>query len=509
MELKNEKVLDNKRIIKNSLSLYFRMIVIMIVSLYTSRVYLQALGETDFGIFNIVGGIALVFSFLSYSMEGATQRYLNFEMGIQNGDGLKMVFSISLLLYSIISIAVVILGEAFGFYFLNTQMNIPDERMGAARLVFHLTLLGFVFQTLRIPFNAVVLANEKMSVYAYFSIIEAIVKLSAAIYVQYSNFDKLVCVSILTMIVYFLTTLFYVIYCNYNYSYTRYHLVWDKKKALELINFSSWNMCGAVANLGAKQGVDVILNIFWGVTINAAVGIATQVSAAINQLASNFQTAFNPQLVKMYAQKNMAEFYKLIFRSSKFSFFLMLYVFIPLFLCADYVLKIWLGSIPAYTITFVRLLLVYTLIDSAAAPLWLAVNAIGRVKGYQILISFLTLLNLPLVYIFMKLGLSPVWALIVRVFMNFLIYLVRASYIKRLVDFPLTRYLNSVVLILIMVLIVSFCFPLYVSHFYEGWMRLCIVFITSLLSSSVVIYIIGINSQERHLLLKTLKKIIK
>lgn len=501
------KMQNNKRIAKNSLMLYIRMVLLMAVSLFTSRVYLQTLGETDFGIFNIVGGVVILFSFVGNTMQLATQRYLNYALGKEDEHGARKIFNISLLLYGAVSLVIIFFAETIGLWFLNTKMNIPQERMTAANWVYQFALAGFVFQMLRTPYNAVIIAYENMSVYAYFSIIEAILKLGAAISLLLIGYDKLLVLSGITMLVYLAVTVIYNIYCNRKYPISHFQFVWDSEIVKGLYSFSGWSMFGALANLGGSQGVNIILNVFWGVVVNAALGIANQLAAAVNQLVSNFQVAYNPQLVKLYASGDMNAFYKMIFRSSKYSFFLFLYAFIPVCFCAEFILKTWLGSVPAYTVEFSRLIMAFYLVDAISAPLWLSVQAVGKIRNYQLLMSILIFSNLPIIYLLMYFGFSPLYAWVVRLMINILTYMVRVFYLKKLFAFPSWAYIRTILLRICLVLSASVIAPcLLYGVWGEGWINLIVITIGSLLSTTLVIILLGLEKPEKVMLLNFVKK---
>lgn len=498
---------DNKRIAKNSLMLYIRMIIIMLVTLFTSRVYLQSLGETDFGIFNIVGGIVVMFSFVSNTMQLATQRYLNYSMGNGKERDVREVFNVSMILYIAVSVAVLFFAETLGLWFLNTQMNIPPGKIVVANWVYQFSIVGFVFQTLRIPYNAVIIANERMSVYAYFSIVEALLKLGSALAVLFFVTNKLLLVSCLTMAAYLVMTVIYKLYCNKKFNITHFKFLWNRTVAKDLVSFSGWSLFGALANLSGTQGVNIILNIFWGVTVNAALGIANQLAAAVNQLVGNFQTAFNPQLVKLYASGDFLAFNKLIFNSSKMSFFLILYPFVPIYLCADFILEIWLGAVPEYTVGFVRLIMCFSMVDAISAPLWMSVQAVGKIRNYQILMSALIFLNLPVIYILMRFGYSPLYAWLVRVVLNVVTYVVRIYYIKRLFTFPAMQYFRKVFVPSLIMLFLAFVLPWYIENSLgKGWVGLMSVTAISLMFTTLLIVTIGLNKVERDMLKSVLIK---
>ena len=337
---------NNKRIAKNTLYLYFRMLLIMGVTLYTSRIVLNALGVEDFGIYNIVGGVVILFSFINNALSSATQRFLNFEIGRGDVLGTKRVFSMSLTIHLFVALFVVLLAETVGLWFLNTQMNIPTERMAAANLVYQFSILTVCISFVQIPYYASVVAYEKMSFFAYIAIIEVILKLLIVVLLIYVGFDKLRLYSILTFLVAVLVFVCYKYYCNTRLDLSRYKYFWDKILFSKLLNFSGWMLFGAAAGVSATQGVNILLNIFYGVTVNAAMGISTQVNSAVNKFVSNFQTAFMPQITKLYAIGDFEHLRKLIGQSSRFSFLLLFALACPLMLNIDFVLKLWLKTVP-------------------------------------------------------------------------------------------------------------------------------------------------------------------
>lgn len=473
------------------------MLVMMMVSLITSRVYLNTLGETDFGIFNIVGGLVLSFSFISNTLQVATQRYLNFEMGKNNLSAVHNVFNVSFIIYWGISLVVISLGETVGLWFLNNRMNIPDERMFAANVVFQLSLLGFVCQMLRIPYNATIIAYEEMSFYAYFSIIEAALKLFAILTVIFLGFDKLILVSLLTAFVYLFITLGYKFYCNKRYQITKFEFNWNKHTASEIAKYSGWSVYGSGAIMCSNQGVDVIINLFWGVTVNAATGIASQMSHAINQLVSNFQVAYNPQLVKLYAQDRIEEYCLLIRRASKGSFCLLLYLFTPFYICSSYILEVWLGFYPAFTEGFVRLMLIYVLLDSLQAPLWLSVLASGEIKQYQLITGSVILLNLPFIYILMYSGFSPLYAWICRIIISLILFVIRLLYLRHKIGFSINKFVNHTLFRSLIVFCLSVIIPYFISVYSIGFHQFLFVFTTNFLAVSICILLVGLTQNER------------
>ena len=491
---------NNKRIAKNTMLLYIRMLFTMAVTLYTSRIILNALGVSDFGIYNIVGGVVVLFSFLKNALTSATQRFLNFELGKKDFEQLRKVFCVSINVHVSIAVIVLVLAETVGLWFLNTQLNVPLERMNAANWVYQFTIITFMLSIIQVPYNASIIAHESMSFYAYVSIVEVSLKLAVVFLLQYLGYDKLKLYSVLIAAVAFIILVVYKIYCTRKFASCRYSFIQDTSLYKQLLSFSGWSLFGSVANISAQQGANIMLNILWGVTINAAMGIANQVSGAIYGFVGNFQTAFSPQIIKSYASDDRTYFMNLIFQSSKFSYYLLLLLSVPLLISTDFILQIWLHTVPAYTTVFCRLIIVFLLIDALSAPLWLSVQATGNIRNYQILMGSLILLNLPLAYLFLKWGYPPQSVLIVRVMVNLLVYLVRIFYLRTRIDLPARRYIREVILVVSLVTVLALPLPLIVNHYTAHWTGLIATTLMAVLSIGVCIYAVGLKKNERKLL---------
>lgn len=491
---------NNRRIAKNTLALYVRMGVSMIVSLFTSRVVLQTLGVEDFGIYNVVGGVVVLFSFLNAAMSSATQRFLNFELGRKDFAQVGRVFSMSMSVHFAIAGAVLLLAETLGLWFLNTQLNIPAERMAAANWVYQFSVASTLLGIMLVPYNATIIAYERMTFYAWASIATTFLRLGIVYLLVIGNTDKLVLYAALTFAVGVLMQIVHVVYCRRAFPRTAiYRPFRDKKLFRELVSFSGWSLFGGVANMANSQGINMVMNIFCGVAVNAAMGIANLVNGAIYQFVSNFQTAFNPQLVKSYAAGESSRFIGLIFRTSKFSYFLTLFLVLPVSLNADFILSAWLGSVPDYSVEFVQLTLAYSLISSLSAPLWMSVQATGKIRNYQLIVSIFITLNLPLAYAVLFWGLSPVFALAIRVGMNVVTTLWRVFYLRGKIAFPAWKYLSEVGWKVLLVTISStggtaLVFSL-ITH--SEWIRLCTSGLASFLFVGLFIRIFGIDAEER------------
>ena len=495
---------NGKRVAKNTMMLYIRMLLIMAVSLYTSRIVLKVLGVEDFGIYNIVAGIVVLFSFLNSAMSSATQRFLSFELGRGDINEVRRVFSMSMTAHISIALLILLFAETVGLWFLNTQINIPVDRVGAANWVYQFSILTFCIQIIRVPYNASIIAYERMTFYAYISIIEVVLKLLIVFLLVYFDFDKLKIYSVLIFLITLVICLSFKYFCCKTFPICRYNFFWNASLYKKIMSFSGWSLFGSVANVGSQQGMNILLNIFYGVSINAAMGIANQVSQAVYNFVSNFQIAFNPQIIKSYASNNKDEFIKLIFQTSRFSYFLLLLISLPVLINTKFILQVWLTNIPVYTVVFCRLIITSLLIDAIAAPLWISVQATGQIRNYQILISFIILSNLPLLYFALKLGYSPESGLVIRVLVNIITLIVRIIYLKTKIGLPVFKYFYEVIFILIVVSVCSFPLPFYVSLCLSSWNGLILSILVGILSSSFFIYFIGLQKNEKY----TIKRIV-
>lgn len=498
---------NNKRIAKNTLMLYVRMLLIMAVSLYTSRVILQALGVEDFGLYNVVGGVVVLFTFINNAMVTSTQRFLNFEIGRNNLDEARKVFSASLNIHIIIAGAFLLLAETVGLWFLNRYIQIPEGREIAANWVYQFSIIVSILNIIRSPYNAAIIAHEHMSFYAYVSIIEVILKL-AIVYMVYLFADRLIAYAFLMMMVTLIVLGVYYIFCKRKYEICRYKFEYDRKRYMALASFSGWSLFGSLANMGASQGINIILNMFFGVSVNAAMGIANQVNAAVYQFVSSFQTAFNPQIIKSYAAGDRTYFISLIMNTSRYSFLLLFLLALPIYICCPEILSIWLGTVPEYAVEFCRLMLLFLLIDAVQGPLWVSAQATGKIRNYQILMSALILLNLPITYVLLIFFKNPEIALIVRVAVNFITAVARVIYLNHLYDFPVGRYIKDVIIKCLIVLVISYPIP-YLVHNMSGTTlidTLANVFI-AMISATVFIALIGLRSKERVLIISKMKQV--
>lgn len=498
---------NNKRIAKNTLLLYFRMFFIMAVTLFTSRVVLSALGVEDYGIYNVVGGIVAMMGVLNGAMSVSTQRYLTFELGRGDMVRLKQTFSICLTIFFLLSIIVVVLAETIGLWFLNTQLVIPDNRVEAANWIYQFSILSCVSSLITTPFNAAIIAHERMNVYAYVGILEVVLKLLIVYLILILPADKLISYGFLFMLSHFIITGIYISYCCRKFEETRYSWYWEKPLFKELVSYSGWNLFGSLSGLVKGQGLNILLNMFFNPAVNAARGIAFQINAAITQFFTNFYTAVRPQITKYYAQDNMVEMQKLIFRSSKLSFYLIMLISLPIIIEAPYIVNLWLGQLPEYVVPFTRLIIAISAVDCMATPLMTAAHATGNIKLYQSSVGTMTILNVPISYVFLKLGYSPLIVFYISLVIAVICFFMRLWIVRQLMEFPVMEYIVKVFGTCLIVCSMSLILPL-AAHLTleESLISVIMVCLVSLLSSMVSVYFIGMDNKEKQFVWNIINK---
>lgn len=500
---------NNKRIAKNTLMLYFRMLIIMLVTLYTSRVVLSALGVVDYGIYNVVGGLVTMMGLLNGAMSVSTQRYLTYELGKGDMLRLKQVFSTCMTIFMILSLIVIILAETIGLWFLYNKMVIPEERMDAACYVYQFSILACILSLITNPFNATIIAHEKMDVYAYVSILEVALKLVIVYLLLVIPTDRLITYGILILASQFIVALCYIIYCWKKFSETHYHFYWDKPLFRELISYSGWNLYGSAAGLVKGQGLNILLNMFFNPAVNAARGIAYQINSAITQFFTNFYTAVRPQITKYYATGEINEMTKLVFRSSKFSFYLIMLISMPIILEAPYIVNLWLGQLPEYVVPFTRLIIAISAIDSMASPLMTTAHATGKIKLYQSSVGTVIILNLPISYLLLKLGGSPMTVFYVSLCISVACLFLRLWIVRRLVNFPVKQYIIEVFGKCVTICALSLIIPLAVHIMLpQSFANIVVVCCLSITASIVTIYYVGLDGHEKELIHNFVKKTI-
>ena len=502
---------NNRRIAKNTVMLYFRMILLLLVSLYTSRIILNALGVEDYGIYNVVGGVVTMFSFVSNSLSSAISRFITFELGKGDMMKLKKVFSTGINIQIGISIVFVLLAETVGLWFLNTQMNIPAGRMYAANWVLHLSVIAFVIGLISVPYNAAIIAHEHMSAFAYVSILEAVSKLAVAYFLVKAPIDRLIFYAAMLVVIGLVVRIIYGVYCKCHFEECTYHFVFDRPLMKQMTSFAGWNFMGSTAYLLNTQGVNMLLNIFFGVTINAARGIAVRVDAAIRQLINNFTTAVNPQITKYYAAGDYEEMYRLMFRSARFSSYLFFIFAIPIGLEAPIVLEIWLKNPPEYAALFAQLTLIGTFVDNVLANCMVtAMLATGDIRRYQIYVSTFGVSVFVLTWVAFAIGLPPEATYVIWILVYALLLYVRLVMLKGMIKLSPMRYMKEVLYKVVPVLLLSLVLPVFVRlSMPQGYLRLIIVCVLSIPISLLLSYHLGITANERKFIReKAINKII-
>ena len=489
---------NNKRIAKNTLLLYFRMLFMMGISLYTSRVVLNTLGVEDYGIYNVVGGIVAMFGFINGSMSSATQRYITFALGKGDKNRLQTVFSTTLQIHTLIAGIIVLLGETIGLWFLYNKMQIPADRMDAAFWVLQASIIDSVIMVISVPYNADIVAHEKMSAFAYISILEAVLKLAIVYILVVFSFDKLILYAFLLLAVQILIRFCYSIYCNKHFEETKYRHIWDKALFKEMTGFAGWSIFGNLAGVLFGQGLNMLLNVFFGPVVNAARGIAIQVQSTIQQFVGNFQMALNPQITKNYAKGELNEMHKLMFRSARFSFFLLFLLSLPVLFETNFILIFWLKTVPEYTVVFLRIMICTSLIYTLANPLIIANQATGKVRKYQAICGTILLMILPVSYVCLRLGLPAYSVFIVHFIMESLTQLARMFLLRPLIGIKIRDYFRYIYSSVLLVIVVSVILPALVYlNMEDTVIRFFVVGIVCVLSVSTTAYTLGLSSHER------------
>lgn len=487
------------------------MLVMMTISLYTSRVTLVVLGVEDYGIYNVVGGIVVIMSFLNTAMAGATQRFLNFEMGKGLKGGMHRVFSSALVIHFIVAGVMLLIAETGGLWFLNTYMNIASERIEAANYVYQFSVAAFLINILYVPYNATIIAHEKMSAFAYISIIEAVLKLLIVFLIQTLLFDKLILYGILIFCVGLITQAVYRIYCRKHFEETHFKRTSiDRSLVKKMLSFSSWTIFGNLGFILHTQGIAILINIFFGATVNAAQGVSNQVNAAVSQFVSNFQMALNPQIVKNYAANNLNDMHKLMFRGCRYSFFLITFFAIPLIIEAPSILNIWLKEVPEYSVWFVRTVLIVTLFNSYSSIMSTAQSATGNIKRYQVLLTTIGAFHLPLALLAFWMGLAPYWCNIVYIVIITILQLVRVLFVSRSTQMSLIGFCKSVLFPSLIVLSVSSIIPFILHFTYKGnYLILAAKCFISFIITGICVFSLGMEAVERKMIIEQIRKRIK
>lgn len=507
----SQQISDNQRIAKNAAALYFRMVVTMLVGLYTSRILLQALGVEDYGIYNVVGGFVSLFSLISASLQGSVGRFLTFELGKGNIGRLKMVFSTSFYVMVGLAVLIVLFTETLGLWYLYHKMVIPPERMSAAVWCFHLSVAFFALSLINTPYSSSIISHEKMEVYAYISILEVVFKLLICYAVMVSPIDRLVFYAILLFVVSLFNQLICWLYCKHKFEECTLLPVFEKALFRQMFGFAGWNFIGASAGVLRTQGASVLLNVYGGPVLNAANGIANSICGVVSNFVGNFTQAFNPQITKRYAAEEYESLMKLLIYGSKYSFYLMFLLALPIMFNARFILQLWLGIVPDYTVEFTRWILVFLLAEAISRPIITAKNATGHIRNYQIVVGSVLLLMLPISYVGLKLGASYAFVPFANALTAILAIFARMYMLRG--DFPMWSsrvYFKKVFLNVITVSFMASLLPFACYYCLPyGWLNFTTTTFMSIVSSLFSIWYIGCDADERTYLCSAFKKVKK
>ena len=486
-----EKISSNsKRIAQNMLMLYFRMLLTMVVGLYTYRVILRTLGIEDYGIYTAVGGVVAMFSMLSGSLSAAIGRFITFELGRDNIEKLKRVFSSAVTIQIILSLIIILLAETVGLWFLENKMIIP--------WVYQFSILTFTVNLISVPYNAAIIAHERMSAFAYISILEVLGKLLVAFSITISPIDRLVFYGLLLTIIAIIIRFIYGYYCKKHFAECIYQPTFDRNLLKEMFSFAGWNFIGAASSVLRDQGGNILINMFYGPTGNAARGLAMQISHTVQGFVSNFMTALNPQITKSYASGEHGYMMSLIFQGARFSFYILLLLSLPVILNTHYILSLWLEIVPEHTVAFVQLILIFTMSESLAHPLVTAMLATGNIRNYQLVVGGMQILNLPVSYLFLRMGYEPESVFIIAIIISVCCEMARLYMLRGMIKLPVLKFLYNVYFNVICVSTVAVTFPYIVIKNTEanilnllGTSLLCII------CTLISILYIGCNKKER------------
>ena len=478
--------------------LYIRMLFLMVVNLYTSRVILQALGVEDYGVYNAIAGFIAMFSMVSSAIAGAISRFITFVLGQGDKDKLKKVFSTAIIIQLTLAAIVVVLVEVVGVWFLNTHMTIPDGREVAANWVLQFALATFVLNLWSTPYNAALIAHEKMAAFAYIGIFEGVANLIIAFMVMYSPFDRLIVYGAFICLIALITRMIYNGYCKKHFDECIFKWTFDYNLFKEMFSFAGWNFIGSISGLLRDQGINILFNVFCGPIINAARGLAIQVQTAVFKFSSNFYVAVQPQITKSYASDNVDESHDLVLRSSRFAFLLLTALIVPLITETDFILQLWLKEVPAHTTAFVQIILLCTLIDSLSTPLIYLMLATGNIKRYQIVVGLFNFINFPVAWIILYCGGSPELAQLSIIFFSLGALILRISMLRPLTHFPVRDFMVSTVSRCLFIVTICFIVSLTISQKMDnGLSRFILNFSVTELTLGILLLTIGLNTGEK------------
>lgn len=488
----------SRRIARNTLMLYVRMLFLLLVGFYTSRVVLDSLGENDYGIYTVVGGLVAMFTMISGALNSAVSRYITFEMGKGKDARLGKVFSTSVTIQLILSFLVVIITEPVGIWFIRNEMTIDPERIPAAIWVLQFSLLSFVINLMSVPQMASITAHEKMSAYAYIGILDGLLRLGVALLILHSPVDRLVWYSALMAFAVLVVRMAYGIYCRVNFPECRFRPVFDKTLVKEMFSFAGWNFIGVTSGVLREQGGNILVNLFFGTAMNAARGVAVQLNGAVQGFVTNFMTAVNPQITKSYASGERDYMLALVRKSSAMSYFLLFVIALPMLFNTEYLLEIWLKDVPAHSASFVRLFLIFALSESLSSPLITAQLATGDIRNYQIIVGGIQLLNIPISYILLKAGAPAEATVVVSIALSQICLAARLILLKRMIGISPKDFFAKVYLKVLAVTAAAVVFPLLLhGSLSDDFAGFCISVVICVSSAALSVLFVGCSRSER------------
>lgn len=501
-----ESISNNKRIAKNTLMLYIRMLLSIVVSLYTSRIVIDVLGVEDYGIYGVVGGVVTMFSFLNSSMAGATSRFLTFEMGQGNVERLKETFSSALIIHIILALLIFILAETVGLWFLCHKLVIPEGRVAAAHLVYQCSILSAVLSITQVPYNSLIIAHERMGVYAYIEILNVILKLLIVYILSLFNFDKLKLYSILVLAVSTIVIFVYRIYCIKNFSESSFKPIWNTEILKPMLSFSSWDFYGNMCVTARAQGTNFLINNFFGVVVNASSSIATTINGVVGGFASNIITAFRPRIIKYYSQKDWSGVQSMVNNAIRFSTLFLTMLALPIIYETSYVINLWLGQVPPYVVPFLRLTLVSNCIGIINSIIVISIHATGRIKCISFLTGTVYLLTIPVSYFCLKLGYDVVAVYFINLVSNVCILALNLCILKKQVtQISILSILREVFSFIIITLLTALSLFLVFANMQESFLRLIILGFVDIVAITVLTYIIALNKDQRNYVKRFIK----
>ena len=499
--------IKSKRIAKNTLLLYMRMLFLMAIGLYTSRVILQILGVEDFGTYNVVGGFVALFAVISGSLSSAASRFLNYEMGRGDDDKLSKVFSTTVIIHIALTLIIAVLAEAFGIWYVSTKLVIAPERLEAANWVFQFSVLSFCLNLVTVPYHAAIIAHEKMGVFAYISIFEGVSKLLICYLLLFSPIDRLVLYAILQFFVNLITRALYYLYSKRKFQECRFHAIFEKRIIMEVFGFASWNFIGSSSAVLRNQGGNILINLFFGPVVNAARGVANQVLSAVQGFVTNFMTALNPQITQSYSSGERNYMMMLVYYGSRLSYYMLLLLCLPILLNTDYLLHFWLTTVPDHSELFVQLTLLFTMIESLSNTLITAQLATGNIRNYQLIVGGLQLMNLPVSYIVLRFGGPPETILYVAIFFSLCCLATRLIMLRGMIGLRVRDFIKEVLINVAIVSAASAIIPCILHYcMQQSMVSFIIVSFACVISTSISVFYVGFSHKEREMALAKIRQ---